>query len=92
MMKATAADQEYIQRGLADLSPIERRTSIAGGHELLGNMRVVFLQSGHLVAAEERVAALTIEMIVRAECMENGRGPMYRLTRRLALTHQYFRP
>jgi len=41
---------------------------------------------------ETRAAALTIEMIVRAECIESGRGAMYRLTRRLALTTQYFRP
>jgi hypothetical protein len=91
MMRLSGADQGRVQAEVANLSAAERRESLQGGHELLAVLSHNFRQTG-LDETEERLAALTIEMICRAECIENGRGPWYRLRRRLALVTQYFHP
>lgn len=90
-MHVSGADQHEIQLLLANLSPEDRRKGMTDARHVLSNLSIL-AQRGLMSADEERSAGYLIEYLCRAECAESGRGPFYRMKRRLALVHEYFKP
>ena len=85
-------DQAQLQMQLAASSQAARIESLVMAHEALKELREIFLLRNKLLDDEHTWACLMIETICRVESIEEGRGAFYRLRRRLALSHQYFKP